>query len=143
MCHTVIFFVRFQILNQIETASKRGKDCDYKIISIQFYVHHLFYFIIFPPKDSLVFFKIAESIILIIVSDDFKYSSFKWKWGNRAISSKLTTYTECKLELMYQWIIFTIRNHSVLTSTLDGNISNIFIIRTKILSDRIFLIIML
>lgn len=99
------FLVRFQILNQIETASKRGKDCDYKIISIQFYVHHLFYFIISPPKDSLVFFKIAECIILIIVSDDFKYSSFKWKWGNRAIISKLTTYTECKLELMYQWII--------------------------------------
>lgn len=99
------FLVRFQILNQIETASKRGKDCDYKIISIQFYVHHLFYFIISSPKDSLVFFKIAECIILIIVSDDFKYSSFKWKWGNRAIISKLTTYTECKLELMYQWII--------------------------------------
>lgn len=78
-CHVWIFFVRFQILHQTEIVSKAGKDFEsnYKISSIQFYVHSLLYFIITPPKDSLVFFKIVESIILIRVSDNFKYNSVK------------------------------------------------------------------
>lgn len=127
-------------IKQRERLWVRLQNNQYLILCPQFILFHYF-----PPEDSLVFFKIVESIILFIVSDDFKYSSFKWKWEEEteplspnSLLTQNVNWNYVSMKNFYHHI-----NHSIPTCTLDGNISNIFIIRTEILSDRTFLIIML
>lgn len=84
-----------------------------------------------------------ESIILIIVNDDFKYNSLKWKWEEETEPSSPNSlnYAECKLDVSMKSCHHI--SHLILTSTLDGNISFIFIIRSETLSERIFMVIIL